>query len=288
MGKKFHNLFKKQQKSDSLLTEFGESLLLIVDPEQLRNNLLSKLRELINVEKGELDIPANTYQQIDFGYSYAIGLDTDGYIWGWGDEKDYNTISHIPDGNNFVQIDSGWYHAIALTNDGNVIQWGSRYDTNDSNELDSWYFTGTDIVKIDSLYYHNIALTSDASATLTIDVSPNDVNTTTPLAGQHDYYIGQKVYLNAPEYLKCPFVWEFDHWEGDIDEPNDQTQFITLSGDKTITAVYTEQERLCGDLCHPILEGDLNGDCYINFVDFGIFCEKWLSCTHPDCDPNET
>ena len=51
MGKKFHNLFKKLQKGDSLLTEFGESLLLIVDPEQLRNNLLSKLRELINVEK---------------------------------------------------------------------------------------------------------------------------------------------------------------------------------------------------------------------------------------------
>jgi signal transduction histidine kinase len=51
MGKKFHSLFKKRQKSDSLLTEFGESLLLIVDPEQLRNNLLSKLRELINVEK---------------------------------------------------------------------------------------------------------------------------------------------------------------------------------------------------------------------------------------------
>jgi signal transduction histidine kinase len=34
-----------------LLTEFGESLLLIVDPEQLRNNLLSKLKELIDVEK---------------------------------------------------------------------------------------------------------------------------------------------------------------------------------------------------------------------------------------------
>ncbi|MHC4097827.1 MAG: hypothetical protein ACYSU3_17430 [Planctomycetota bacterium] len=42
MGKKFHNLFKKQQKSDSLLTEFGESLLLIVDPEQLRNKMLKK------------------------------------------------------------------------------------------------------------------------------------------------------------------------------------------------------------------------------------------------------
>ena len=51
MSKRFVNLFQRQPKSDSLLTEFGESLLLIVDPEQLTNNLLSKLRELIIVEK---------------------------------------------------------------------------------------------------------------------------------------------------------------------------------------------------------------------------------------------
>jgi len=51
MARRFFNLFHKQHKGDTLLTEFGESLLLIVDPEQLKNNLLSKLRELINVEK---------------------------------------------------------------------------------------------------------------------------------------------------------------------------------------------------------------------------------------------
>lgn len=51
MAQRFFNLFCKQHKGDTLLTEFGESLLLIVDPEQLKNNLLSKLRELINVEK---------------------------------------------------------------------------------------------------------------------------------------------------------------------------------------------------------------------------------------------
>lgn len=51
MVDRFLNLFRKQHKSDSLLTEFGESLLLIVDPEQLKNNLLSKLKELISVEK---------------------------------------------------------------------------------------------------------------------------------------------------------------------------------------------------------------------------------------------
>ena len=51
MARRFFNLFQKRHKGDTLLTEFGESLLLIVDPEQLKNNLLSKLRELINVEK---------------------------------------------------------------------------------------------------------------------------------------------------------------------------------------------------------------------------------------------
>ena len=51
MPVRFLNPFRKQEESDSLLTEFGESLLLIVDPEQLRNNLLSKLKELIDVEK---------------------------------------------------------------------------------------------------------------------------------------------------------------------------------------------------------------------------------------------
>ncbi|MHC4455730.1 MAG: GAF domain-containing sensor histidine kinase [Planctomycetota bacterium] len=51
MARRFFSPFQRPKESDSLLTEFGESLLLIVDPEQLRNNLLSKLREIISVEK---------------------------------------------------------------------------------------------------------------------------------------------------------------------------------------------------------------------------------------------
>lgn len=76
MGRKFHNLFKKQQKSDSLLTEFGESLLLIVDPEQLRNNLLSKLRELINVEKAFVYL-ANENDSPRFFHSVGLEQDQD-------------------------------------------------------------------------------------------------------------------------------------------------------------------------------------------------------------------
>ncbi len=45
------HFFRKPVESDNLLTEFEDTLMLIVDPEQLTNNLLSKLKELISVEK---------------------------------------------------------------------------------------------------------------------------------------------------------------------------------------------------------------------------------------------
>jgi signal transduction histidine kinase len=51
MWQKIHNLFHKSPGDENLLTEFEESLMLIVDPEQLTNNLLSKLQGLMDVEK---------------------------------------------------------------------------------------------------------------------------------------------------------------------------------------------------------------------------------------------
>ena len=45
------HFFGKPVESDNLLTEFEDTLMLVVDPEQLTNNLLSKLKELISVEK---------------------------------------------------------------------------------------------------------------------------------------------------------------------------------------------------------------------------------------------
>jgi len=43
--------FRKSTGDENLLTEFEDSLMLIVDPEQLTNNLLSKLQGLMDVEK---------------------------------------------------------------------------------------------------------------------------------------------------------------------------------------------------------------------------------------------
>lgn len=51
MFQRILSLFHKSSEDDNLLTEFEDSLMLIVDPEQLTNNLLSKLQGLMEVEK---------------------------------------------------------------------------------------------------------------------------------------------------------------------------------------------------------------------------------------------
>lgn len=51
MWQRILTIFHKSAEDDTLLTEFEDSLMLIVDPEQLTNNLLSKLQGLMDVEK---------------------------------------------------------------------------------------------------------------------------------------------------------------------------------------------------------------------------------------------
>ncbi len=51
MWRRILHFFRKPTESDNLLAEFEDTLMLVVDPEQLTNNLLSKLKELISVEK---------------------------------------------------------------------------------------------------------------------------------------------------------------------------------------------------------------------------------------------
>jgi len=122
--------------------------------------------------------------------------------------------------------------------------------------------------------------------TLTVNVEPNDIgiDTVTPDVGQHSYWENLLAIVDAEEFIKCPDIYHFDHWEGDVADPNSAETTVTMSADKVITAVFAAGERECGDDCHPILKGDLNGDCYINFEDFALYTDNWLSCTHPDCD----
>ncbi|MFH1370654.1 MAG: PEP-CTERM sorting domain-containing protein [Planctomycetota bacterium] len=128
--------------------------------------------------------------------------------------------------------------------------------------------------------------TPPPSVRLTVQAEPNDlgIDTLTPSIGEHIYYKNWPVVVKADTFKKCPDVYRFNHWTGDMTEPNSATITLVMTEDKTVTAVYYVDQRRCGDECHPILQGDLNNDCYINFEDFAIYCELWLSCTHPDCD----
>ena len=123
---------------------------------------------------------------------------------------------------------------------------------------------------------------------LTMAAEPNTFGaaTTSPRLGDHTYAQDWQVPIAATASfnLLCPDVYEFDHWQGDVADANSAWTSVIMDSDKTVTAIYAPAERVCGDECHPILKGDLNEDCYINFLDFAMYCELWLVCTHPDCD----
>jgi len=118
---------------------------------------------------------------------------------------------------------------------------------------------------------------------LTIDVDPNDVgiDTITPSVGAHDYK--GWVNIKAERFVNCPDVYVFDHWEGDVNDPNSANTTVFMDTDKTVTAVFVDS-RKCGDECHPYPAGDIDKNCIVDFTDFGLFALSWLKCTKPECD----
>lgn len=128
-----------------------------------------------------------------------------------------------------------------------------------------------------------IVLVPEPTHILTIDVDPNDVgiDTITPSVGAHDY--AGRVNINAQQFAKCPDVYQFDHWEGDVNDPNSANTTVFMDTDKTVTAVFVDG-RKCGDECHPYPIGDLDKDCVVTFGDFALFASHWLECTKPECD----
>jgi len=226
---------------------------------------------------GQLDVPdGNDFTDIAAGYRHALALRSNGSLvaWGWN----YEGQCDVPDGNDFIRIAAGWYHSLALKSDGSVIAWGSN-STGQCNVPDVNGF-----VLIDGGDEKSIGLTSGQTKILVIQTSPQGIECVVPAIGEHEYYLGQNVLINAPRCPNCPDVYKCVRWEGDVIEPNAMKQFLSMDQDRNVTAIYEASEKICGDECHPILRGDLNEDCYINFKDFALYVADWLSCTHPDCD----
>lgn len=69
---------------------------------------------------------------------------------------------------------------------------------------------------------------------LTIQVDPAGAGTTTPAVGTHTYDAGTMVDICA---FPNPF-FTFDHWEGDVADPDSSCTSVTMDADKEITAVF--------------------------------------------------
>ena len=121
--------------------------------------------------------------------------------------------------------------------------------------------------------------------TLTIATEPNDIGIDTIVPGIGDNNdLGGVVDITVGDFPDCPHTWVFDHWDGDVADPNSASTTIDMDSDKTITAFFNRANPTCGDVCHPILKGDLNQDCHTNMQDFRIWADSWMICTHPNCD----
>jgi len=146
------------------------------------------------------------------------------------------------------------------------------------------WFDGTPwVLNIGYNYPTATILAVPALYILTIDVDPNDVgiDTVTPDVGTHS--CGGWVSIKAERFVNCPDVYQFDHWEGDVTDPNSSSTTINMDANKSVTAVFVD-ERQCGDECHPYPIGDLDKDCEVTFGDFALFASHWLDCTKPECD----
>ena len=70
---------------------------------------------------------------------------------------------------------------------------------------------------------------------LTMAVDPTAGGTTDPSVGAHTYPEDEIVALTA--YAGAGY--EFDHWSGDVADPNSASTTVTMDGDKTVTAHFT-------------------------------------------------
>jgi hypothetical protein len=83
--------------------------------------------------------------------------------------------------------------------------------------------------------------------TLTTAVNPSEGGTTNPGVGNHSYTEGSLVNISA--IPNAGYV--FDHWGGDVADPNSASTTVTVNTDMTITAYF---------VLAPSYLGDVNGD----------------------------
>ena len=117
----------------------------------------------------------------------------------------------------------------------NIQEWGSiEPETHGGNygSIDDCRVTWQ---SADSFRWATVDLACDVERyTLTIDLVGN--GTTDPEHGTYSYIDGTVIDLDAVSDLG----WSFDHWDGDVADPNSAITNITMNDDEEVTAYFTE------------------------------------------------
>jgi len=231
-----------------------------------------------------------------------------------------------------LESDPLWQALIWDSNEGNIVLVKEMLQTKWGLDLTGWTLLNANGISADGLtivgdgggpngtqgwraaleYSHFVYIY------LTINVIPGNVGIDTISQTDIDgvYPPCYPAVVNAEDFIDCPDIWRFDHWEGDVVDPNSSRTTVIMTENKTITAVFVLDQRRCGDECHPLVQGDIDGDCYVEFEDYaiyaderrcgqecppvlqadldqdgdvdledlGIYAGEWLNCSHPDCD----
>ena len=72
-------------------------------------------------------------------------------------------------------------------------------------------------------------------STYNLTMQTRDGGTTSPAPGTYNYSAGTVVNIEAIPNSG----WQFDYWEGSVDDPNSATTTVTMNGNKTVTAHFT-------------------------------------------------
>lgn len=74
---------------------------------------------------------------------------------------------------------------------------------------------------------------------------------------------------------------QYDWVVPDCNDPNTHQGLIRVRDSEEPGVWDSSDDTFSVSLCGTSIVGDENGDCYVNFVDFAMLAEKWLTCESP-------
>lgn len=122
-----------------------------------------------------------------------------------------------------------------------------------------------------------VVLTVSSTQALTLTIATNPAGNEGATTGAGTYSLGDTASVSASDFSDCGnnVVYKFDHWEGDVADPGSAQTTVLMGSDEAITAVYAATAE-CGDECHPVPAGSVDGDCDVDIDDLGDLAANWL------------